>query len=165
MKDYLTKAGTTIFLASLVMWGILNFGPGGYITDIGESFGAILGKTLVPVFAPLGLGYWQIIVALIAGISAKEVVVSSCTKLFGIQNATTGAGMSALADLLGAQGFTMLNAYCLMVFCLLDVPCIATLATIKRESGSWKWTLGSALFQLAVAWAAAFAIFQIGSLF
>lgn len=165
VKDYLTKAGTTIFLASLVMWGILNFGPGGYITDIGESFGAILGKTLVPVFAPLGLGYWQIIVALIAGISAKEVVVSSCTILFGIQNATTGAGMSALADLLGAQGFTMLNAYCLMVFCLLYVPCIATLATIKRESGSWKWTLGSALFQLAVAWAAAFAIFQIGSLF
>ena len=72
--------------------------------------------------------------------------------------------MSALAGMLGGQGFTMLNAYCLMVFCLLYVPCIATLATIKRESGSWKWTLGSALFQLAVAWVAAFAIFQIGSL-
>ena len=164
VKDYLTKAGTTIFLASLAMWVILNFGPGGYITDIGDSFGAILGRTLVPVFAPLGLGYWQIVVALIAGISAKEVVVSSCTILFGVQNATSTAGMSALAGMLGGQGFTMLNAYCLMVFCLLYVPCIATLATIKRESGSWKWTLGSALFQLAVAWVAAFAIFQIGSL-
>lgn len=165
VKDYLTKAGTTIFLASLAMWVILNFGPGGFASEIGESFGAIMGKALVPAFAPLGLGYWQLVVALIAGVTAKEVVVSSCSILFGVQNATTAAGMATLAGVLGEGGFTMLNAYCLMVFCLLYVPCIATLATIKKESGSWRWTIGSALFQLAVAWIAAFAIFQIGSLF
>ena len=62
IKDYLTKAGTVIFIASVIMWGILNFGPHGYVTDISESFGSLIGKTIVPVFAPIGLGYWQIIV-------------------------------------------------------------------------------------------------------
>ena len=59
------------------MWAILNFGPHGYVTDISESFGSVIGRLIVPVFQPVGLGYWQIIVALIAGIAAKEVVVSS----------------------------------------------------------------------------------------
>ena len=72
VKDYLTKAGTTIFIASILMWIILNFGPHGYTTDMSDSFGAILGHGLVPFFAPIGLGFWQIAVALIAGISAKE---------------------------------------------------------------------------------------------
>ena len=66
VKDYLTKAGTVIFLASIVMWLLLNFGPSGYVTDISRSFGSMIGKAAVPVFRPLGLGYWQIIVALIS---------------------------------------------------------------------------------------------------
>lgn len=164
VKDYLTKAGTTIFIASILMWVILNLGPGGYVSDIGNSFGASVGKMIEPLFAPIGLGYWQIVVALIAGISAKEVVVSSCSVLFGISNITTEAGMANFGVLLGDMGFTWLNAYALMVFALLYVPCIATLATIKRESQSWKWMALTALFQLALAWIMAFLVFQIGNL-
>lgn len=164
VKDYLTKAGTTIFLASILMWVILNFGPHGYTTDMADSFGAVLGRGLVPFFAPIGLGYWQIAVALIAGISAKEVVVSSCAVLFGIPNINSGAGMDTLAGILGGAGFGQLNAFCLMIFCLLYVPCMATLATIRKESGSTRWMLFSALFQLTVAWLVTFVVYQLGVL-
>jgi len=164
VKDYLTKAGTTIFVASIVMWFLLNFGSKGYSADMANSFGASIGKFIVPFFAPIGLGYWQIALALIAGISAKEVVVSSCAVLFGISNITSTAGMDMLSGILGGAGFGSLNAYCLMVFCLLYVPCAAALATIKKESGSWKWTGFMALFQIEVAWVAAFCIYQIGRL-
>lgn len=164
VKDYLTKAGTTIFVASIFMWFLLNFEMQGYTTQIQESFGSAIGKIVEPLFVPIGLGYWQIVVALIAGISAKEVVVSSCSVLFGISNITSAEGMAALGSVLGTAGFTSLNAYCLMVFALLYTPCIAALATIKRESGSWKWTGICIVFQFAVAWFAAFLIFRIGSL-
>ena len=165
VKDYLTKAGTIIFLASIIMWFLLNFGPSGYSTDMADTFGSILGKWIVPFFAPIGLGYWQIVVALIAGISAKEVVVSSCAVLFGISSVTSDAGMAALSGSLGALGFGALNAYALMTFSLLYVPCAATLATIKKETGSWGWTGLVALFQIAVAWLVTFAVYHIGLLF
>lgn len=164
VKDYLSKAGTTIFIASIVMWFILNFGTGGYVTDISQSFGSQIGKFIVPVFKPLGLGYWQVVVALIAGISAKEVVVSSCSVLFGVGNVTSKAGQATLMSVLSGAGFGPLNAYCLMVFCLLYVPCIAALATIKRESGSTRWTAAAAGFQLLTAWVITFVIYQLGSL-
>ena len=164
VKDYLSKAGTTIFVASIVMWAILNFGPQGYTTEMSGSFGSILGRVLVPFFAPLGLGFWQIAVALIAGVSAKEVVVSSCAVLFGVPNINSGEGMNTLVGILGTVGFGQLNAFCLMVFCLLYIPCMATLATIKKESGSWKWTGFTALFQLAVAWVVTFGVYQIGNI-
>ncbi len=162
VKDYLTKAGTVIFLASIVMWVLLNFGPQGYTEEMTESFGAGIGKLLVPVLAPIGLGYWQIAVALIAGISAKEVVVSSCAVLFGIANVNSAEGMSTLQSFLGAAGFGMRNAYCLMIFCLLYIPCFATLATIRKETGSWRFMLLAAGFQLLVAWLVSFAVYQIG---
>ena len=165
VKDYLTKAGTIIFLASIIMWFLLNFGPAGYSTDMADTFGSILGKWIVPFFAPIGLGYWQIVVALIAGISAKEVVVSSCAVLFGISSITSDAGMAALSGSLGALGFGALNAYALMTFSLLYVPCAATLATIKKETGSWGWTGLVAVFQIAVAWLVTFAVYHIGLLF
>ncbi|MBS6735156.1 MAG: ferrous iron transport protein B [Clostridiales bacterium] len=164
VKDYLTKAGTTIFVASIIMWFILNFGVHGYTTEISDSFGSMIGRFIVPVFEPLGLGYWQIVVALIAGISAKEVVVSSCSVLFGVGNVTSPTGMTTLMGVLGGMGFGALNAYCLMVFCLLYIPCVATLATIKREAGGWKWAGYAALFQLVVAWVITFLIYQVGSL-
>lgn len=164
VKDYLTKAGTVIFIASVIMWILLNFGPTGYVTDITQSFGSMIGKFIVPVFKPLGLGYWQIIVALIAGIAAKEVVVSSCGVLFGIQNITSTGGMSALAATLGGLGFGTANAYALMVFCLLYVPCTATIATINREVHSKKLTLGIISFQLIVAWLMSFIVYHIGLL-
>ena len=103
-------------------------------------------------------------VALIAGISAKEVVVSSCSVLFGVGNVTSPTGMTTLMGVLGGMGFGALNAYCLMVFCLLYIPCVATLATIKREAGGWKWAGYAALFQLVVAWVITFLIYQVGSL-
>ena len=161
VKDYLTKAGTVIFLASIAMWLLLNFGIHGYTNEMSESFGAAIGHFIVPVLKPIGLGYWQIAVALIAGISAKEVVVSSCAVLFGIANVNSAAGMGALHQALGAAGFGMVNAYCLMIFCLLYIPCFATLATIRKESGSTKFMFLAAGFQLVMAWLASFVVFQI----
>ena len=164
VKDYLTKAGTTIFVASIAMWVLLNFGPNGYSTEMTSSFGAVLGHWLVPFFKPLGLGFWQVAVALIAGVSAKEVVVSSFAVLFGVSNITSSTGMTTLVEILGDMGFGQLNAFCLMVFCLLYIPCAASLATIKKEAGSWKWMCFSALFQLAVAWMITFIIYHVGRL-
>lgn len=165
VKDYLTKAGTVIFVASVILWGLLNFGPSGYVTDISNSFGSIIGRAAVPLFAPVGLGYWQIVVALIAGIAAKEVVVSSCSVLFGVQNITTTDGMSTMVATLGALGFGAANAYALMVFCLLYIPCTATIATINREVESKKLTALIIFFQFAVAWVMSFLVYHIGLLF
>ncbi len=165
VKDYLTKAGTTIFIASIILWAILNFGPHGMVSDMSESFAAAIGHVIAPALAPAGLGYWQIAVALISGIAAKEVVVSSCSVLFGIAGINSAAGMSAMAQVLGGMGFGALNAFSMMVFCLLYIPCAATLATIKKETNSWKWFGLAVIFQLAVAWIVSTAIFQIGSLF
>lgn len=164
VKDYLGKAGTTIFLATLIIWALLNFGPQGYTPDMTGSFGAVIGKWLTPFFIPIGLGFWQIAVALIAGISAKEVVVSSCAVLFGIVNASSPEGMTAFYTALENIGFGPLNAFCLMVFCLLYIPCAASLATIRKESGSWAWMGFTAAFQLAVAWLVTFIVYRIGLL-
>ena len=164
VKDYLGKAGTTIFVATLIIWALLNFGPQGYAPDMTGSFGAVIGRWITPFFIPIGLGFWQIAVALIAGISAKEVVVSSCAVLFGIVNASSPEGMTAFAAALEGIGFGSLNAFCLMVFCLLYIPCAASLATICKESGSWAWMGFTAVFQLAVAWVVTFIVYQIGLL-
>ena len=162
VKDYLNRAGTIIFAASILMWFILNFGPSGY-GAMNDSFGAMLGKILVPFFAPLGLGYWQISLALLAGISAKEVVVSSFAVLFDGVNINSAAALATLAASMGQMGFTQLNAYCMMLFSLLYVPCAATIATIHTESHSWKWTAFSVVFQISVAWVITCAVYQIGS--
>ena len=164
VKDYLTKAGTIIFVASVLLWFLLNFGPGGYTAVMEESFAALIGHALAPVMAPAGLGFWPIVVAIIAGISAKEVVVSSTAILFRVSNVNSAAGMAAVHSGLAAMGFGALNAYCLMVFCLLYVPCAATIGVIKKESGSWKWTIFAVCFQVVVAYLMSFLIFQTGSL-
>ena len=164
VKDYLGKAGTTIFLASIVIWFVLNYGPGGMVTDVQSSFGALLGHVLVPVLMPAGLGLWQIGVALIAGLSAKEVVVSSMAVLFGISNINSAAGMSQMSGILAEYGFGPVNAYALMVFCLLFTPCMATVATIRKESNSWGFTMKMVVFQLLLAYVAAVIVFQTGSL-
>lgn len=165
VKDYLSKAGTTIFLASIVIWFVLNFGIHGMVQDVQESFGAVLGHWLEPVLAPAGLGLWQIALSLIAGLSAKEVVVSSMAVLFGIANINSAAGMAGLSTALAQYGFGPVNAYALMVFCLLYTPCMATVATIHKESASWKFTMKMVLFQLVLAYVAAVIVFQAGSLF
>lgn len=164
VKDYLSKAGTTIFIASIVIWFILNFGIHGMVTDVTESFGAVLGHWMEPVLAPAGMGMWQIGVALISGLSAKEVVVSSFSVLFGISNINSADGMSAMSQTLAQYGFGALNAYVLMLFCLLYTPCMATIATIKKETNSWKYTLKLVIFQLLLAYLVSVAVFQFGSL-
>ena len=166
LRDYLEKAGTTIFFASILIWLVLHFGMHGMVEDAADSFGAMIGRGLMPVLAPAGLDMWQIAVALISGISAKEVVVSSFAVLFGVVNADSAAGMAAIVDHIHMQkpDFGPVNAYALMVFCLLYVPCAATIATVKKESGSWKFTGRMVVFQLLLAWCAATAVYQIGRL-
>lgn len=163
IREYLTKAGTTIFAASVVIWLILNLGPQGLEKDMSQSFGAIIGKAAAPLLTPAGLGMWQIVVALISGIAAKEVVVSSFGVLFHMNNITSPQSMTCLADILSRSGFGALNAYSLMVFCLLYVPCVATLGVIMRELRSVKWTLFIIIFQLGVAMLMATLVYQIGS--
>ena len=165
IKDYLSRAGTVIFAASVVIWIIMNFGFNGYTKDINESFGAVLGKYLVPALTPAGLGFWQAGVALIAGFAAKEIVAASFAILFGIAGVTSAGGMNLLSAELNNIGFGALNAYCLMLFSLLYPPCVAALTVIKRESGSWKRLLLIMAFQIGVAWLVSFAVYQIGSLF
>lgn len=162
VKDYLSKAGTTIFLASVILWFILNFGSNGMVEDMSQSFGATIGKWLVPVMRFSGLGQWQLVVSLISGIAAKEVVVSSMAVLYGIGNISSAEGMLKLSEVLAASGFTALNAYSMMLFCLLYVPCIASIVTIKKETNSWKLTLLALAMQLGLAWGISTLFYQVG---
>ena len=158
VKDYLEKAGTIIFIASIILWGVLNIGPTGFVENAEESFGAIIGKILVPVLKPAGLGYWQIAVALISGLAAKEVVVSSINVLYGIEIASKS---TELYSALNIVGFGSLNAICLMLFCLLYVPCIGAMATIKNETKSNRFTIKLILFQMILAWTVTTIIYQV----
>ncbi|MGB4388311.1 MAG: ferrous iron transport protein B [Caldicoprobacterales bacterium] len=165
VKAYLTKAGTTIFLASVVLWFILRFGTGGFVEDMSQSFGASIGRILVPILGPAGLGFWQIGLSLIAGLAAKEVVVSSMGILFGIANVESALGLSAMQQSLAAIGFGALNAYSMMIFALFYTPCVAALAVIGQELKSIKWTALVFAFQLVFAWLASILVYQIVGLF
>lgn len=161
VRDYMTKAGTTIFTASIVLWAALNFGPYGYTGDMSQSFGAEIGRRLVFVMKPAGLGYWQIIAALISGLAAKEVVVSALSVLYGAEALSSAEGAARLMHILTASGFTAANAYSMMIFCLMYVPCIATLAVVRRESGSMLRMLCTAAFQLVFAWCCCVIFYQL----
>lgn len=165
VKDYLTKAGTTIFVASVVLWWLLNFGPDGLVGEgeIANSFAAKIGAAVAPLLASAGLGFWQVAVALISGLAAKELLVSSMSVIFGIANISSGAGTEALSSVLAGMGFTAVNAYSFMLFALLYVPCVAAVAVIKKETDSWKWTLASVALQLGMAWTVSTVFYQITS--
>ncbi|MCL2095427.1 MAG: ferrous iron transport protein B [Oscillospiraceae bacterium] len=165
IKDYILRAGTVIFAASVIIWGVMHLGFSGYTNNIAESFGAVLGEKLAVILSPAGLGFWQAGVALIAGFAAKEIVAASFAILFGVANVTSDSGMSMLSAELSAIGFGSLNAYCLMLFSLLYPPCAAALAVIRRESGSWGKLGAVIIFQVGVAWVVSFAVYQIFSLF
>jgi len=165
IKDYLGKAGTTIFVASVILWILLNFGVNGLVHNPQNSFGAMIGNSLVPILEWTGLGYWQIVVALISGLAAKEIVVSSMSILYGIEDLGNTIGTGSLLVSLTEMGFNSLNALCMMIFCLLYVPCIASIAVIKKETGSIKWTIFSVSMQLFVAWGVTTLIYQIGRFF
>lgn len=115
---------------------------------------AQIGKLIAPIFVPLGFGSWQAATSLLTGLTAKEVVISTLSVL-----AVSTNGAPALHDM-----FTNLTAYTFLVFCLLYPPCVAALATIRREMNSNVHTLVLIIYQLSVAWIAAFLVRQIGLL-
>lgn len=157
VKDYLSKAGTTIFIASIVVWLLLNLGPEGFVDNASKSFAAYAAGIIAPILKPCGLGMWEVVVSLFAGISAKELVVTSFTVLF-----SDYAGGNLLDGIKAVYpSFGPANALSLMVFCLLYVPCIATIATIKKESRSLLFTLSTLLYEMSVAYLLSFIVYQI----
>ena len=144
-KDFLQRAFTVIFIATIVIWFLQTFDLRlNIVADSKDSILAVVAGWIAPVFAPLGFGDWRISTALITGFMAKESVVSTLSVLFG-----STAALTAL--------LTPLSAMSLLVFCLLYTPCVAAVASVKRELGGG-WALGVALGQCAVAWLAAGAV-------
>lgn len=155
VKNYMIKAGTVIFLASVVLWFILEFNTTGHV-NMTESFGASIGKAIAPVFKPLGFGTWEASLSIIAGVMGKEIVVSSMSVIYGVSEIGLGPALIA-------SGFNVVSAYAFMAFCLLYTPCVATIGIIKKETNSWKWTFFSFFYQLSVAWFVGLLIYQLGS--
>ena len=148
-KDFLERAFTVIFVATIVIWFLQTFdfqmNP---VEDSQASMLAVVAGWISPLFAPLGFDDWRVTTALIGGFMAKESVVSSLSVLFGSTEALTAA-------------LSTLTALVLLVFCLLYTPCVASIATIKRELGG-RWAVGVAVFQCVIAWIVAFIIRMIG---
>lgn len=150
-KDFLQRAFTVIFIATIVIWFLQTFDIHmNVVSNSHESMLAAISGIIAPAFAPLGFGDWRISTALITGFMAKESVVSTLSVLFGTTD--------TLAALL-----TPVSAASLLVFCLLYTPCVAAIASIKRELGG-KWAVLVVIMQCAIAWAAAFAVALIGML-
>ena len=144
-KDFLQRAFTVIFVASLVIWFLQHFDTGLNMVDDPEtSILAVVAGTIAPIFKPLGFGTWKFSTALITGFMAKESVVATLTVLFG-----EGAAI--------ASALTLPAAFALLVFCLLYTPCVAAIAAVKRELGA-KWAAGLVLEQCAIAWLVALAV-------
>lgn len=156
-KGFIKKAGTIIFAGTVLIWLLSSFGPSGFVTDSTKSFAAALGHGLAPFFRPLGIVQWQAISALFTGILAKEVITSSMMVMFHTSS------KAVLITALG-QFMSPVAAYSMMAFVLLYIPCFATLATIREETGSTKWMLFSVGMSLLIAYVTSFLIFQIGSL-
>ena len=152
MKDFLTRAFTVIFVATIIVWFLSYFDPTLTMVEEGseESMLAIIAGWMAPMFAPFGCGDWRIVTSILAGFMAKETVVSTLSVLFG----STSALLAAI---------TPLAAMALLVFCLLYTPCVAAIACINRELG-WKWALCVVVFQCAIAWVCSFAVYSVGSL-
>ena len=157
-KGFIRKAGTVIFGGTVLIWLLSNLGPAGVVTNIDQSFSAMIGRFVLPVFAPIGITSWQTISALMTGILAKEVISSSMIVLFHLSGQT---GLIATFSSL----FTPLSAYAVLVFILIYAPCFATLATIKAETNSTKWAVYSVVSNTVIAYLVAMIIFQVGSLF
>ena len=152
-KDFVTRAFTIIFLATIIIWFFQSFDTRlNPVADSSESMLAAIGSFIAPLFRPLGFGDWRISTALITGFSAKESVVSTLTVLLGGDTA-------ALSSL-----FTPLVAFAFLIFTLLYTPCVAAIATVRRELGR-RWAWGVVVLQCSIAWIAAFAVRMIGMLF
>ena len=151
-KDFLQRAFTVIFIATIVIWFLQNFDTGlNMVSDSQHSILALVAGALAPIFAPVGFGDWRIVTALISGFLAKESVVSSLTVLFGSTVTLQGS-------------LTTVGAAALLVFCLLYTPCVAAIASVKRELGG-KWAVAMVIGQCVIAWIMAFVVYHIGMLF
>ena len=151
-KDFLQRAFTVIFVATLVIWFLKTFNAHLIIVeDSKDSILAMVASVAAPIFRPMGFGDWRISTALITGFMAKESVVSTLSVLFG----NTATLLSCI---------TPLSAASLLVFCLLYTPCVAAIASIKRELGG-KWAVGVVIGQCVIAWLVAFVVYLVGGLF
>ena len=151
-KDFLQRAFTVIFIATLVIWFLQTFDIHlNVVTDSQDSILAMAASVVAPIFRPMGFGDWRISTALITGFMAKESVVSTLSVLFG----STEALLAAITPLAAAS---------LLVFCLLYTPCVAAVAAIKRELGG-KWAAGVVIGQCVIAWIAAFVVYMIAGIF
>ena len=151
-KDFLERAFTVIFVATIVIWFLQSFDfKLNMVEDSQNSMLAVLANGIAPVMAPLGLGSWRIVTALISGFMAKESVVATLSVLFESEAAILAA-------------FTPLAILSLLVFCLLYTPCVAAIAALRRELG-WKWSVGVVIGQCLLAWICAFIVRLIGLLF
>ena len=151
-KDFLQRAFTVIFVATLVIWFLQTFNAHlSIVEDSKDSILAMVASVAAPIFRPMGFGDWRISTALITGFMAKESVVSTLSVLFG----NTATLLSCI---------TPLSAASLLVFCLLYTPCVAAIASIKRELGG-KWAVGVVIGQCVIAWLAAFVVYLVGGFF
>ena len=157
-KDFLVKAFTVIFVATIIIWFLQTFDMRlNVVTNSSQSLLAAIGQFLSPIFAPLGFGDWRIATALITGFTAKEAVVSTMAVLLGTST-------SALPGVLGGL-FSPFSAFVFLIFTLLYTPCIAAVTTVSREMHSKKAAFFVVVFQTGVAWIVAFLVYQIGRLF
>ena len=154
-KQYLKKMGGIILVASIIVWALGYFPHNESLQhqqQLEQSYIGQMGKTIEPIFAPQGFN-WKLDVGLVSGIGAKEIVASTIGVLYGDENAIAND-----------NSITSLTAFCFLLFVLLYFPCIATIAAIKGETGSWKWALFAALYTTALAWIVSALVYQIGSL-
>ena len=154
-KDFLQKAFTVIFIATVIIWFLGAFDSRlNFVADSADSLLASIGRLISPIFAPLGLGDWRISTSLIAGLSAKEAVVSTLGVLLG-------TGLDSLSLTLSSV-FNPLTAASFLVFTLLYTPCVAAIATLKAELGSRLHTAGVVALQCVIAWVCAFLVYNLG---
>lgn len=156
-KDFLVKAFTVIFLATLVIWFLQTFDLRlNVVTDSKDSLLALIGQFFAPIFKPLGFNDWRIATSLMTGLSAKEAVVSTLAVL-------TGTSMEGLG--IALQGlFTPLSAFAFLIFTLLYTPCVATISAASKELGSWARGLKIMIMQTGLAWIVSFLVYQLGLL-
>ena len=157
-KGFLRKAGTIILGSAIIIW-ILSSVPFGVEYGSQESILGMIGSAIAPVFAPLGFSTWQAGIAILTGLVAKEVVVSTFTTLGGLEEDDEEGTIALVHDL-----FTPLSAYSFMAFCLLYVPCFAAIGAIKQETNSWRWPLIMCAITLVTAYIVAFLIYNVGLL-
>jgi len=158
-KLFLQKAGTVILAGAVIMWFLSAF-PWGVEVAGPDSYAGRLGKLIEPLMKPLGFS-WKEAVALISGFAAKEIVVSTLGVLYGL---SSEASHAELGSAIATGHLTALSGYGFMAFVLIYSPCVAALGAVRRETGSWKWTLVTVAYLTALAWLVALVIYQGGRL-